>query len=90
MPYSHPKWAGLAIWAQSLIIRIDRARKAIDNLYFIPESAISKDAIEKYDKLRSQLDGFIVNTCYGSWKGETEKFVPEVIDSKLDNAILIK
>lgn len=52
MPYSHPKYGGLAIWAQSLISRIDKVKKCIENLYFIPESLISKETMEKYDKLR--------------------------------------
>ena len=38
MPFSHPKWAGLAIWAYSLIVRIDKAKTALENLYFIPEN----------------------------------------------------
>jgi|APCry1669190591_1035303.scaffolds.fasta_scaffold266584_1 hypothetical protein len=52
MPFSHPKHAGLAIWAFSLIIRIDKAKKAIEGLYFIPESSLAKEAVDKYRKLR--------------------------------------
>jgi hypothetical protein len=26
MPYSHPKHGGMAIWTQSLIVRIDKAK----------------------------------------------------------------
>lgn len=39
MPFSHPQYGGLAIWARSLIVRIDNAKSAIDGLYFIPEHA---------------------------------------------------
>ena len=48
MPVSHPKFGGLVIWAQSLIVRIDKAKSAISGLYFIPEHPHAKDAIEKY------------------------------------------
>lgn len=68
MPFSHPKHAGLAIWAFSLIIRIDKAKKAIEGLYFIPESSLSKEAVDKYRKLRDQLDSFISKTQFDNWK----------------------
>ena len=48
MPVTHPKYGGLAIWAQSLIVRIDKAKHAINGLYFIPEHSHHKEAIEKY------------------------------------------
>jgi hypothetical protein len=37
MPFSHPQYGGLAIWARSLIVRIDNAKEAIEGLYFIQE-----------------------------------------------------
>jgi len=52
MPFSHPKHGGLAIWAQSLIVRIDKSKTAIAGLYFIPEHPHAKEALEKYTKLR--------------------------------------
>jgi len=52
MPFSHPKWAGLAIWAYSLIVRIDKAKNSLENLYFVPKNQNQEDAIEKYTKLR--------------------------------------
>lgn len=56
MPFSHPNYAGLAIWAQSLIVRIDKAKNAIENLYFIPEHPHAKEVFEKYYKLKESLD----------------------------------
>jgi len=35
MPVSHPQYGGVAIWTYSLIMRANRARAAIDGLYFI-------------------------------------------------------
>lgn len=35
MPFSHPTYGGNAIWSYSLIIRANRAKEAIDGLYFI-------------------------------------------------------
>jgi len=67
MPYSHPHYGGLAIWVYSLIKRIDKAKLAIDGLYFIPEHKDHKEAIEKYTKLRLQLDLFITKTEFGQW-----------------------
>jgi len=59
MPVSHPKYGGLAIWAQSLICRIDMAHQAFENMYFIPTSPLAEESGEKYKKLRSQLDNYI-------------------------------
>jgi len=70
MPVSHPKYGGLAIWAQSLITRIDRAKNAITGLYFIPEHPHAKEALEKYQKLRISLDNYISQVQYNYWKKE--------------------
>lgn len=35
MPFSHPTYGGNAIWSYSLIVRANRAKDAIDGLYFI-------------------------------------------------------
>jgi hypothetical protein len=40
MPFSHPYYAGQAIWAYSLIVRLDRAKDATRNLYFVNESPV--------------------------------------------------
>lgn len=59
MPHSHPHYGGLAIWVYSLIKRVDKAKNAMDCLYFIPEHKDHKEAMEKYTKLRQQLDQYI-------------------------------
>jgi hypothetical protein len=59
MPHSHPHYGGLAIWVYSLIKRVDKAKNAMDGLYFITEHKDHKDAMEKYAKLRQQLDQYI-------------------------------
>jgi len=51
MPFSHPKHGGLAIWAQSLLVRLKKSMTAIEGLYFIPEHPHAKEALEKYTKL---------------------------------------
>ena len=70
MPFSHPKYAGLAIWTYSLIVRLDKAKTAVERLYFIPENQTAKDAYEKYDKLKQQLDSSIEKTFFKNWKTE--------------------
>jgi dynein heavy chain len=75
MPVSHPKYGGLAIWAQSLITRIDKGKNAIQGLYFIPEHPLAKEALEKYQKLRTSLDNYISTVQYGHWKKEIESMV---------------
>ena len=53
MPFSHPNQAGVAIWSYSLLMRANRAKDAIDGLYFIQEHPSAKEAIDKYHKLRT-------------------------------------
>jgi dynein heavy chain len=88
MPFSHPKHAGLAIWARSLINRINKSAIAIENLYFLPENSMAEEAMEKYSKLKDQLDQFITKTCFNNWKAEIESMDSTNINSKLDNHIL--
>jgi len=59
MPISHPHYAGLAIWIHSLICRIDRAKYAIDGMYFVPNHQSKDDAEAKYRKLKESLDNYI-------------------------------
>lgn len=68
MPHSHPHYSGLAIWVYSLIKRIDKAKNAMDNLYFIGEHKDHKEAMEKYTKLRQQLDQYITKNEFQQWQ----------------------
>lgn len=94
MPFSHPHWAGLAIWARSLMQRIQKAKSAIEGLYFIPEHSHAKDALEAYDKLRRALDKFIADTCFRSWEAEINAMDGDTqgkgIDEKLDVTVLVR
>lgn len=67
MPVSHPYYGGLSIWAYSLITRIDKAHNMIQELYFVPESALSLEVGEKYKKLRGQLDNYIATINFKEW-----------------------
>ncbi len=91
MPVSHPKYGGLAIWAQSLITRIDRAKQAINGLYFIPEHPMAKEAVEKYQKLRSSLENYISQVQYNHWKKEiNDMIVAQSFEDKLEVPILLR
>lgn len=94
MPFSHPHWAGLAIWARSLMVRIAKAKSAIEGLYFIPEHPHAKDALEAYDKLRRALDKFIADTCFHGWEAEIHAMDGDTqgkgIDDKLDDFVLVR
>ena len=59
MPISHPHFAGLAIWIHSLICRIDRAKFAIDGMYFVPNHPSKDESDAKYRKLKESLDNYI-------------------------------
>lgn len=90
MPFSHPRWAGLAIWTYSLIVRIEKAYNALENLYFIPENQTKKDAIDKYTKLRDTLDSAINNQYFLSWKNEIAHMDSVNIDTKLEVPVLVR
>jgi dynein heavy chain len=90
MPVSHPKTGGLAIWAYSLICRIDKAREALNSLYFIPTHPHAAEALEKHEKLRVSLDNFIANTQFSIWKQTIDAMDTKNIDEKLDNYILVR
>ena len=90
MPFSHPKYGGHAIWAYSLILRIDKSKNVIEGLYFIHDHPKAKDALEKYKKLRDQLDSYIATTLFNNWKNEIEAMDTDNIDNKLDVPVLIR
>ena len=50
MPFSHPKWGGLAIWAFSLRERLLKSREAVRHLYFVQDSPVQREALDKYQK----------------------------------------
>jgi hypothetical protein len=37
-------------------VRIDKAKAEMDRLYFIPEHPFAKESLEKFYKLKDQLD----------------------------------
>lgn len=90
MPFSHPKYGGLGIWAHSLIVRINKAKDHIDGLYFIPEHPHAAEAIEKYEKLHKTLDNFITTNNYNEWNAEINKIESKNLDDKLEVPILIR
>jgi hypothetical protein len=90
MPFSHPKHGGLAIWARSLLVRLEKSMTAIEGLYFIPEHPHAKEALDKYTKLRAQLDSFIATICFNNWRNEIEQMDSQNIDSKLEVPVLIR
>jgi dynein heavy chain len=91
MPVTHPKYGGLAIWAQSLIVRIDKSKNAINGLYFIPEHPHHKEAMEKYQKLRTSLDNYISSVQYNHWKNEINSIMQaQTFEEKLEVPILVR
>lgn len=67
MPFSHPTHAGSAIWTYSLMKRADRAKEALDGLYFIPDHPMAKEAYERYHKQKKQLDDAIADRKFNEW-----------------------
>ena len=59
-------------------------------MYFIPEHSLAREAIEKYQKLRTSLDNFIANTMYNAWKKEIEMMDTKNIGDKLEVPILVR
>jgi len=70
MPVSHPHYGGRSIWVYSLIKRINKAKDAIDGLYFIKDHPHQKEAIDKYTKLLNSLDTFLTTTNHQEWLGQ--------------------
>ena len=91
MSPSLPKYSGLAIWALSLLSRIERSKKAIDSLFFIPEHPNKQEALDKYEKLHQALDSFITKTQFDLWNKEiSDRLDLENIDDKLKSPLLIR
>ena len=92
MPISHPHYAGLAIWIHSLICRIDRAKYAIDGMYFVPNHASKDDAEAKYRKLKESLDNYIQQGLFNEWTTPIKDVFEDndKIEAALQRNILIK
>jgi dynein heavy chain len=91
MPFSHPNQAGVAIWSYSLLMRANRAKDAIDGLYFIQEHPSAKEAIDKYHKLKTQIDDRISKTMWDSWNKKNDMIATnERIDTALQNSLLVR
>lgn len=93
MPVSHPHYGGRSIWVYSLIKRINKAKDAIDDLYFIKDHPHHKEAIEKYTKLLNSLDTFLTTTNHQEWLGQINELQAnngKQIDATLATQILIR
>jgi len=95
MPISHPYYGGMAIWIHSLICRIDRAKYAIEGMYFVPNHPSREEAEAKYKKLKESLDNYIQTGLLKEWTDKVEErdFMDKDnknIESALQKFILIK
>jgi hypothetical protein len=91
MPFSHPTHGGQAIWSYSLIVRANRAKDAIDGLYFIPEHPLAKEAFEKHRKLTTHLDESISKRKFEDWQQKMAAIsTNERIEQSLANSLLIR
>ena len=92
MPISHPHYGGLAIWIYSLICRIDRAKDAIDGMYFITNHPSKEEADGKYRKLKESLDNYIQHVLFKEWTTSIEDIYLDNndIEMALQQNILIK
>lgn len=72
MPISHPEYGGMAIFMHSLICRIDRAKDALEGMYFVPHSQSKDEAESKYLKLKARLDEQIQTALYEVWTKKIE------------------
>jgi hypothetical protein len=92
MSLSHPHHSGIGIWAYSLIQRIDRAKRAIDGIFFVKDHPKRHEAEKIYKKLKEQqLDNFINKQAFKEWETKTEDLQKETaITEALDQKILIK
>ena len=94
MPVSWSNHGGIAIWVHSLVVRLDKAKAAIDGLYFVPDDNVTSykaDAVEQYDKLRRNLDTYIAKTRFEQWNesiGDLKNL--SEVESALEEKILFK
>jgi dynein heavy chain, axonemal len=78
MPISHPEFGGIAIWTYSLINRVERAKNAIDAIFFVKEHPKKTEAEAKYKKLKEhQLEQFIIGVKFKDWTTSTEDLQKE-------------
>jgi len=75
----------MAIWVHSLVVRIDNAKKALDQMNFIPEHEKHAQVVEKYQKLEKNLDNYIA-------KQNFEDFMESIKEMKegenIDHALM--
>lgn len=72
----HPRYGGTALWARSLITRIERQKQDLDKLVFITDDkAIKKRDLvfAKYAKSHETLKQYVSNTMYRKWTDEIEE-----------------
>lgn len=91
MPFSHPTYGGTAIWSYSLLTRANRARDAIEGLYFIPEHPLAKDALERHAKIIKHLDDSISRRKYDDWQQKMPIMKEsDRIDHALEHFLLVR
>lgn len=89
MPFSHPKWGGLAIWAYSLIKRLEKSREAVRHLYFAADSPVQREALDKYKKQIDALDQYISSHCKTQWLDSITALTQDAIENKLNNSNIL-
>lgn len=89
IPLNQGVYSGLAIWARSLVARIEKLKAHIDRLWFVDEK-VKRPAIEKYDSIYGTFRLFI-NSCLKTWEAEVNMEDPSVLEVKcLAKSLLIR
>ena len=94
MPATHPQYGGLAIWALSLITRLNKiggGDDLMDKLYFVPSISVADEVRDKFIKLSKQLDNYIANINFKEWTNTLDDMnETDSVDKKLAVPVLRK
>lgn len=76
LPQGHPRFAGQALWAKSLLARIEKDYKILTEATFLPTVTKAKETLEQYYTQAGILEGYI-RSLHMDWDSDMKEHAAE-------------
>ncbi|XP_066933177.1 dynein axonemal heavy chain 2-like [Clytia hemisphaerica] len=82
IPFLHPDYAGVAVWARSLKKRIDKPHNVLKNAKALPMVGLGEEIKQQYQQLAQALDEYVRKT-FNEWTTTVDKDTNKLLDVPL-------
>lgn len=92
LPQGQSRYGGAALWAKSLVMRLDKDMKVLNEAHYLAHTAEADEAAAEYQRVTKMLEGYI-RQMHSEWiqtlSSATSEDTPQLAD-RLNRCLMIK